>query len=389
MLLKKKKITYFYIFGFLIFILVNLGLLKLVDRGIPFLERSIGEKSNTRISFEEKEPEQLLRFKGIKEPYSRNRYISYVTWGYKDTASPDSNIVGGYRRSYEHTCSLNQIKKTIWMFGGSTMLGQGSPDDFTIPSFLCKELKKKYPETCWRCENYGIGGYVFTQEIFLFIRFLQKENPRPDLVIFYDGVNDFIASLQGYPTEHHNFTKIRDIYEVKPIPLKNQLFNYLPNITRTLKRFLYQPGASNNNMNLIQENLLKSSKIYKFNFHLLNNIGLGENLKIIAAFQPTVFSKIPLSEYEQWHLDNYNYTSFTNKELRPLWDFYYLNVMKQNLGSSSNTSFVDLTQTFNEANHSIFYNPGDWMHVNWNGNIRVAKALSEVVTTHLEIDMAD
>ena len=53
-----------------------------------------------------------------------------------------------------------------------------------------------------------------------FIRFLQNNRLNLDLVIFYDRVNDLIASLQGYSNEHHNFTKIRDLFEVKKAPNK-------------------------------------------------------------------------------------------------------------------------------------------------------------------------
>lgn len=382
--MKEKKEVYFYVAGIFIIFSVSLGLLKIVDRAIPFLKRSIGEKSKTRESFEEKEPKQLLRFKGIKEPYPRNRYMSYVIWGYKDSKNPDSNIVEGYRKSYNPSCSLEQTKKTIWMFGGSTMLGQGSPDDFTIPSFLCKQLEAKHPETCWRCKNFGIGGYVFTQEVVLFIKLLQTNRPNPDLVIFYDGVNDFIASLQGYPNDHHNFTRIRDTFENRPVPISKRLLNLLPNISNLIRGFLNKPELSKENKTLIRKNLLRSSKIYKFNYQLLNDIASSKKIKVITTFQPTIYSKIFLSDYESWHLENFNYDTFTNEQLRPLWDFYYTNVVSENLRPLSNNIFIDLTQAFDGAKHSVYYNPGDWMHVNWNGNLRVAKALSKHMTTLID-----
>jgi hypothetical protein len=293
---------------------------------------------------------------------------------------PGVNIVNGYRKSYEPSCSINQNKKNIWLFGGSNMLGQGSPDDFTIPSLLCKQLEIKYPETCWKCQNFGIGGYVFTQEVFQFIRFLQMNKPNPDLVIFYDGVNDFIASLQGYPYEHHTFKKIKDLFEKKELAQGKWILKFLPNISKQLKKLLNKLGSSDDKLLLCKEKLISSAKIYEFNYQLLNDIAQGKNLKIITVFQPTIFSKNSLSDYEKWHIENFNYEGFTNKQLRPLWEYYYENVMKNSLGSLSNTEFVDMTNVFSDVTHSLFYHPGDWMHLNWNGNLRVANALFDEMT---------
>jgi len=44
----------------------------------------------------------ISKFKGLgnEEKYPRNKYISYVIWGYKDTKGKSVNIKNGFRKTY-------------------------------------------------------------------------------------------------------------------------------------------------------------------------------------------------------------------------------------------------------------------------------------------------
>jgi lysophospholipase L1-like esterase len=77
--------------------------------------------------------------------------------------------------------------KKVFMFGGSTLWGQGSPDESTIPSILQSHLGDMYD-----VYNYGEDGYVATQELNYLLYQLAFGNI-PDVVIFYDGVNNGYA----------------------------------------------------------------------------------------------------------------------------------------------------------------------------------------------------
>lgn len=97
------------------------------------------------------------------------------------------------------TVDENSIRKTIkspkpgakkvFMFGGSTMWGTGSPNQYTIASFLQKKLGDEYD-----VYNFGETAFVSVQELNLLLEVLAK-GFKPDIVIFYDGVNDIYASL--------------------------------------------------------------------------------------------------------------------------------------------------------------------------------------------------
>ena len=79
--------------------------------------------------------------------------------------------------------------RKVFMFGGSTMWGTGSPDSDTIPSLLQRRLGDSYD-----VYNFGEYAYVSTQELnYLLKRLADGDVPR--IVIFYDGVNDGSAGV--------------------------------------------------------------------------------------------------------------------------------------------------------------------------------------------------
>src|SRR6202035_4072960 len=72
----------------------------------------------------------------------------------------------------------------IFMFGGSTMWGEGARDPYTIPSWLQGMLNAS-PRPV-QVTNYGQDAYVNTQEMLALFEQLRKGNV-PDIAIFYDG----------------------------------------------------------------------------------------------------------------------------------------------------------------------------------------------------------
>ncbi|SRR5579871_89068 len=102
---------------------------------------------------------------------------------------------------------------TVWMFGGSTMMGQGSPDDMTIASYLSSELNAA-PGTCVTVINRGVDAYNSNQETILLLQLL-KAGERPSLVIFYDGVNEAVVGLwtaDGW-NSHGDVPRMRQLLE--------------------------------------------------------------------------------------------------------------------------------------------------------------------------------
>ena len=121
----------------------------------------------------------------VSAPY-RGRYINTGDDGLRRTLQSD-------RASHS-----NGKVFRIFMFGGSTMWGVAARDDYTIPSWLQRLLDQSPYQV--QVTNFGQEGYVNTQEVLLFAEQLRKNNI-PDMVIFYDGINDtysgFVNGVAG------------------------------------------------------------------------------------------------------------------------------------------------------------------------------------------------
>ena len=85
----------------------------------------------------------------------------------------------------------------IFFMGGSTTFGWYQRAPYTIPAEAARRLQAEFGKTV-RVEatNFGVPGHTFTQEILELILQL-RAGARPDVVMFYDGINDVKAAVQN------------------------------------------------------------------------------------------------------------------------------------------------------------------------------------------------
>jgi lysophospholipase L1-like esterase len=129
-------------------------------------------------------------------------YAAYYGWRRPAFAGETINIdERGMRRTYRDRNVAPE--RTIAFFGGSTTWGTGADDDRTIPS----EFVKLNPE--YAGYNFGQTGFVAHQSLNAFLE-RYFEGFRPDVVVFYDGVNDVgkCRSEMG-PYSHSREVEIR------------------------------------------------------------------------------------------------------------------------------------------------------------------------------------
>jgi hypothetical protein len=109
----------------------------------------------------------------LEEMRMRVRLDSFTVDRLPDVASSTLNIVDGRRVTWHPPEGPCRPLK-VWMFGGSTTFGEGQRDDRTIPSAVA--------HAAWDAglrldvTNYGVLG---------------SGEPPPDVVTFYDGINEF------------------------------------------------------------------------------------------------------------------------------------------------------------------------------------------------------
>ncbi len=94
----------------------------------------------------------------------------------------------------------------IFFFGGSTGWGMGARDDHTVPSELSRMLSEKLSCSV-EVTNFSENGYVATQSLLMLMLELRQGNI-PDVVLFYDGINDAFSAFQngcpGVPQNEYN-----------------------------------------------------------------------------------------------------------------------------------------------------------------------------------------
>ena len=121
------------------------------------------------------------------------RWEPFTYWRYKPFSGRYVNLgTNGLRHTW-NTPAAEPVE--IWVFGGSTTWGTGARDDYTIPSALSKMLAQAFPARV-HITNYGTTGYVNTQEMIFLFRELQQGR-RPNIAIFYDGINDTYTAFQN------------------------------------------------------------------------------------------------------------------------------------------------------------------------------------------------
>lgn len=92
------------------------------------------------------------------------------------------------KRFERRSLVTSQDGPTIWFFGGSTLFGIGQRDEHTIPSEVARLAASE--DTPVQVSTFGFPSFASWQEAGLMRRVL-AERSKPDLVVFYHGVNDY------------------------------------------------------------------------------------------------------------------------------------------------------------------------------------------------------
>lgn len=121
---------------------------------------------------------------------------SYVYWRRRRYAGTFINVdAAGIRRSWTPP-ELPPRANRVFVFGGSTVWGTGSRDEYTAPSQLGRVLAAGGRPV--QVINFGESGYVMRQSVETLVTELLSGN-RPAAVVFHLGVEDTFAVFQGSP----------------------------------------------------------------------------------------------------------------------------------------------------------------------------------------------
>ena len=273
----------------------------------------------------------------------------------------------------------------VFVFGGSAVWGTGARDHMTIPSCVARMLAS----SGFRAEvvNFGESGYVSTQEVIGLLRCLQRGDI-PDLVVFYDGVNDVYSAKQnreaGIPqnevnrrTEFNLLKAPRRLLEAYRKTRPDRLPGFRRLATSLRRRLVSEPGAEitlagpgpaeeSLDMDKLEEDLIR---VYQANVRAVQALSEAYGFDALYYLQPVIFTKRHLSAYEAQVIERKAYIK----------DFY-LKAYRR-LGQSSwlrqHGQFHNLSGLFDD-NETPYYI--DFCHLTEGGNMIVAKEIvSDVV----------
>lgn len=109
-------------------------------------------------------------------------FIAYLGWRRQPFQGQTITVEEGMQIRRTPAANGNAAAPSVYFFGGSTMWGAGADDARTIPALYQQAAGGKIL-------NFGESGWTAHQSLNQLIK-LYAEGHRPDVVVFYDGVND-------------------------------------------------------------------------------------------------------------------------------------------------------------------------------------------------------
>lgn len=202
----------------------------------------------------------------------------------------------------------------IFMFGGSTMLGAGAPDDYTVPSYVSQILNSGSPKgVTYMVTNYGQSGYVLVQEIAK-LTLLLESGERPDYVVFYDGANDTAYAYQsGVAGIFGSIGIIGDQFRAKLEPTAGErVWNWTKDLAKeycfscrivfdAIRKFSPQflnpnvvvgQGLSDKELTKLADKIVAEYKTNTLSY--LNGLQKAFGFKLAAFWQPTIYTETKL-----------------------------------------------------------------------------------------------
>ncbi|WP_299136651.1 SGNH/GDSL hydrolase family protein [uncultured Tenacibaculum sp.] len=379
----KKNIVLIFINTLLLVIVIEvfLGFLrdfKMKKEYDKYIELKVKNKVYSNLS-----PEQV---KGLYYEHIelQTKWSPYTHFELKKYTGKYNNIDSlGHRKTLSfYKDSSSSIK--IFCFGGSTMYGIGTKDENTIPSTLAKVLKNKIPSKKFTITNFGLPGYTNDLEILQLRKELIKGNI-PDIVIFYDGVNEVISAYQnnkiGVP--FNCFNRKIEYNTHKEYLKKIRLFLKTSNIYNFIKYLKKKTGVNPNNVKDLIDNDLLSRQIvhnYKFNLTTSDSYAKSYNFKVFNFLQPIIFTNKKLSKYESFMAKNEKYYK---KLFIKSYDLFKLDTTL-----NKNITFNNLSNIFNKINtEKTVY--ADFCHLVKEGNEIIAKNMANHIINHLNKNVTD
>lgn len=285
-----------------------------------------------------------------------NVYRSFIEWRHAPMVGETINVEGPYLQRRTINSNASATSKA-YFFGGSTMWGDGANDAGTIPSQFSAL-------TGMHAENFAERGYTAHQNLILLMQLLQQGH-RPDLVVFYDGVNEVLhkCRVELNPDSHERERQFETVLQNSLVadsfshyfaPLLTFARNIQREHRRAFKTDEYDCHSNPPKAEAIAENLMRD---WQFARQLVEWHG-G---KFVAVLQPVA----PMSRTRREHFSIF-----------PLLEQGYKTVYPMVRGKIARSGeFHDLVSVLDRDEYIYI----DFCHLSPNGNRYVAERIAEIV----------
>ena len=355
------------------------GLLKRVSRALRYGRES---KPDTRALADAYENADWVR------PYYAVIWDLRVNWAphvggvMRSFSAPGLNIdAGGLRRTWN--AEKNSPVSRIHAYGGSTMMGFGVRDDWTVPSLLSKKLNAAGHRV--EVVNFGQPTYTATQAFIAFTEQLATGN-KGEVTIFLDGLNEAITAEQNgrAGTVFNAAIRADEFNLMQPWRRTELLRHALDTIAprtmrrvRTLEELLRSvkdndTEAFNITLEAIEPLSKNVASHYINTLRMIRTIAEDNAIETLFFWQPSLFSKKTLSDYEQrYQNDGAPVPALRGDLFRGIYD-----AVRFNPEFLSMPGAVDVSTLFDDSSDPQFIDP---FHLAEKGN----NVLAESMLPHL------
>jgi len=311
-------------------------------------------------------------------------YVPFRVWSVTDWHSKyinnDRGVSGVWRRTLNPTNCDPVHRTTVWTFGGSTMYGTAVPDWATIPSYLSRDLNTG-SGACIVVSNFGVEGYVSDQELILLGEQL-KAGGRPDIVIFYDGVNDSSLAWAplGSPNAHFVYATVKGRVEGSLSARLDFLQkSYALRLLREIAARLHPASSIAPLIARQQPNVASTFNNYVANLQLARALSEAYKFKLYCFWQPMlVYGHKPLVPFEQQMADR----DLSGRSPDSAWFLTMIAVYREaEPHAAEHASFVFLADLFDSVPEPLYV---DEAHLGPRGNELVARAIAAYMHDHPE-----
>jgi len=308
-------------------------------------------------------------------------YHPYVIWRRRAFAGETINVdAAGVRLTPGANCGSGARK--VFVFGSSTVWGTGAPDWGTLPAYLQTELQA-HTNNAVCVVNYGESAYVSTQSLFQLLLLLQSGSV-PNLVLFYEGLNDAYAAYQsGIANAHENYDQLAASFEGGGRPAeegavayavkRTSLFRVSRNLLAGLTHHLDEPSRLKTYQSLGIDSGAVATGVAK---EYLNNYAIVDALAKKYGFE---YRFIWPPYIRTGHKQLVAAEQTISGRIDPALDRLYQSVYKRvSASAAAHPRLVDMTNVF-DGSHDLLWI--DEVHVTPVGNRMLAAAIAAMLTT--------